>query len=71
MLEHPEFNSEPELLGRSELTEQCINAFNRILPMPRSTKYSPFFSFQLQFLCPFTAPFSAAMSSFDQSKPFN
>ena len=41
---------ELELLGRSELTVQCTNAFNRILSMPRSTKYCPFFSLQLRFL---------------------
>jgi hypothetical protein len=44
-------NLELGLLGRSELTVQCINAFKRVLPIPRSTKYSPFFSLQLQFLC--------------------
>ena len=43
-------NLELELLGRPDLTVQCTIAFNRILPMPRSTKYS-FFSDQLQFLC--------------------
>jgi len=62
-------NFELELLRRSELTVQRTNAFNRILPMPRSTKYFPFFSPQLQLLCfSFTAPFSAAMSFLDESK---
>ena len=45
-------NLDLELLGRSELTLQCTNAFNRILPMPRSTKDS-FFFLQHQFLCLF------------------
>jgi hypothetical protein len=40
-------NLDLEHLGRSELTVKCTNAFNRILPMFRST----FFSLQLQFLC--------------------
>ena len=44
-------NFELQLLGRSELTVQCTNAFNRIPPIPRSTKQSPFFSLHLQFLC--------------------
>ena len=45
-----------ELLWRSELTVQCTNAFNTILPTPRSTKYS-FFSLQLQFLSLFHRTF--------------
>jgi hypothetical protein len=49
-------NLDLELLGRSELTVQCTNAFNRILPMPRSTKHS-FFSLHLQFLCLFYCTF--------------
>ena len=48
---HINSNLDLELLGRYELTVQCTNAFNRILPMPRSTKYSPLFSLQLQSLC--------------------
>ena len=50
-------NLELELLWRSELTVQWTNAFNRILPVPSSTKYSPFFSLQLQFLCLFYCTF--------------
>jgi hypothetical protein len=50
-------NLELELLRRSELTVKWTNAFNRILPVPRSTKYSPFFSLQLQFLCLFYRTF--------------
>jgi hypothetical protein len=45
-----------EVLWRSELTVQCTNAFNTILSMPRSTKYS-FFSLQLQFLSLFHRTF--------------
>ena len=44
-------NLDLELLGRSELTVQCTNAFNRNQLMPRSTKYFPFSYLQLQFLC--------------------
>ena len=46
-------NLDLELLGKSELTVQYNIAFNRVLSMPTSTKYSPFFSLQLQFVCLF------------------
>jgi len=51
------YNLDLELLWRSELTVQCTNAFNTILPTPRSTKYSPFFSLQFQFLSLFYRTF--------------
>ena len=43
-------NFDLELLGRSELRVQCTKAFKRSKPLPRSTKYFPFFSFQLHIL---------------------
>jgi len=52
-------NLDVELLWKSELTVQCTNAFNTILPTPRSTKYSPFFSLQLQFLSLFHRAFQS------------
>ena len=45
-------NLEVQLLARSELTGPWNYAFNIILSMPRSTKYSPFFCLQLQFFMP-------------------